>query len=256
MRSPVAGPGHPDVREMFGHFRPRRRAMTTTGGAARAIFTKPRRPPHRAPGLRREAARSPPAGRPSPRARLVAPSASSVSRGRWESTHPSPHSPPEPCLAIGRGGSRRSASNPRRRGRRRRSRSRARRASRRGRSRRAASRELSLLRGPQGAAPQLYPSSVAAAGALETRHRRRHTVGLQERFERLDAPVVVRFERHAGALASACKVWLIDQGITGLWFPSKFDSSLTLGDTERVHGPPEGRPGCPPAGPLVVPVGC
>jgi hypothetical protein len=50
------------------------------------MFTKPRRPPRAAPGLRREAARSPPAGRPSPRARLAAPAPPPCLRGPWEST--------------------------------------------------------------------------------------------------------------------------------------------------------------------------
>jgi hypothetical protein len=37
MRSPMAGAGQPDVREMFGHFRTRRRAIITPGGAAHAM---------------------------------------------------------------------------------------------------------------------------------------------------------------------------------------------------------------------------
>lgn len=37
------------------------------------------------------------------------------------------------------------------------------------------------------------------------------------------------------AMASACKVWWIDQGLTALWTPSKFDENLKLNETEKVQ---------------------
>lgn len=35
--------------------------------------------------------------------------------------------------------------------------------------------------------------------------------------------------------AQRCRTWLIDNGCTGLWFPSKFDRSLTGQPVEQVH---------------------
>lgn len=36
------------------------------------------------------------------------------------------------------------------------------------------------------------------------------------------------------AVARECRVWFIDHGVSGLWFPSKFDPALGLEDTEKV----------------------
>jgi hypothetical protein len=37
------------------------------------------------------------------------------------------------------------------------------------------------------------------------------------------------------AVARGCRVWFIDHGVSGLWFPSKFDPALGLDDTEKVE---------------------
>jgi hypothetical protein len=37
------------------------------------------------------------------------------------------------------------------------------------------------------------------------------------------------------AVARECRVWFIDHGVSGLWFPSKFDPALGLDDTDKVE---------------------
>jgi hypothetical protein len=37
------------------------------------------------------------------------------------------------------------------------------------------------------------------------------------------------------AVATSCRTYLFDHGVTGLWFPSKFKANLTVGQVDQVH---------------------